>query len=165
MKKLTLIGTALALAFTLSATGCKKKDENKGTETQKPAAGTAAPAPADPAAVAPAAPAAPPAADPAAPPAADPAAPAAPADQAAASTGVPECDEYLATFEKLSKCDKLGPALDGMKMAADAQKATFASWASFDETARKAAQASAGPSCKTLTEGLKTTATSLGCTL
>jgi hypothetical protein len=34
-----------------------------------------------------------------------------------------------------------------------------------DETARKAAQAAAGPGCKQGTEGLKTTATSLGCTL
>lgn len=157
MKKLMTVGTALALALTLAATGCKKKDENKAaptTETAKPAAGTAAApaagtaAPADPAA-APAAPA-----DPAAAPAA-----------AAGSSGVPECDEYLATFEKLSKCDKLGPALDGLKTAADAQKASFASWASMDETAKKAAQAAAGPGCKTATEGLKTTATSLGCTL
>ena len=157
MKKLMTVGTVLALALTLAATGCKKKDENKAaptTETAKPAAGTAAApaagtaAPADPAA-APAAPA-----DPAAAPAA-----------AAGSSGVPECDEYLATFEKLSKCDKLGPALDGLKTAADAQKASFASWASMDDTAKKAAQAAAGPGCKTATEGLKTTATSLGCTL
>ena len=147
MKKLMTVGTALALALTLSATGCKKKDENKAaptTETAKPAAGTAAPA---------AGTAAPAAADPAAAPA------------AAGSTGVAECDEYLATFEKLSKCDKLGPALEGMKTAADAQKASFASWASMDETAKKAAQAAAGPGCKTATDGLKTTATSLGCTL
>ena len=164
MKKLMTVGTVLALALTLAATGCKKKDENKAaptTETAKPAAGTAA---------APAAGTAAPAAGTAAP--ADPAAaPAAPADPAAApaaaagSSGVPECDEYVATFEKLSKCDKLGPALDGMKTAADAQKAQFASWASMDEATRKAAQAAAGPGCKTATEGLKTTATSLGCTL
>ena len=170
MKKLMTVGTALALALTLSATGCKKKDENKAaptTETAKPAAGTAAPAAGT---AAPAAgTAAPAAADPAAAPAAGTAAPAA-ADPAAApaaagSTGVAECDEYLATFEKLSKCDKLGPALEGMKTAADAQKASFASWASMDETAKKAAQAAAGPGCKTATDGLKTTATSLGCTL
>ena len=170
MKKLMTVGTALALALTLSATGCKKKDENKAaptTETAKPAAGTAAPAAGT---AAPAAgTAAPAAADPAAAPAAGTAAPAA-ADPAAApaaagSTGVPECDEYVATFEKLSKCDKLGPALEGMKTAADAQKASFASWASMDEATKKAAQAAAGPGCKTATEGLKTTATSLGCTL
>jgi|JI10StandDraft_1071094.scaffolds.fasta_scaffold03884_15 hypothetical protein len=170
MKKLMTVGTVLALALTLAATGCKKKDENKAaptTETAKPAAGTAAPAAGT---AAPAAGTAAPAAGTAAP--ADPAAaPAAPADPAAApaaaagSSGVPECDEYLATFEKLSKCDKLGPALDGLKTAADAQKASFASWASMDDTAKKAAQAAAGPGCKTATEGLKTTATSLGCTL
>lgn len=156
MKKLMTVGTALALALTLSATGCKKKDENKAaptTETAKPAAGTAAPA---------AGTAAPAAADPAAAPAAaDPAA----APAAAGSSGVAECDEYVATFEKFAKCDKAGPALEGLKAAAEAQKAAFASWATMDETAKKAAQAAAATSCKTASDGIKTTAASLGCTL
>ena len=60
MKKLTLIGTALALAFTLSATGCKsKKDGDKAptTETKKPETGSAAPVAPAPTAPAPVAPA------------------------------------------------------------------------------------------------------------
>ncbi|MEZ4398544.1 MAG: hypothetical protein R3B06_00890 [Kofleriaceae bacterium] len=145
MKKLLTIGTALALTLTFAAAGCKKKDEKKGTESTKPeGAQPAAPAPA------PAAPAA------------APAAPAAPA-AAATGTGVPECDEYVATFEKISKCDKLGPAADGLKQGYEATKAGWAGWASMDEAARKAAQTAAAPGCKAGTDALKTTATSMGC--
>ena len=88
-----------------------------------------------------------------------------PAPAAAGSSGVAECDEYVATFEKFAKCDKAGPALEGLKAAAEAQKAAFASWGTMDETAKKAAQAAAATTCKTASDGIKTTATSLGCTL
>jgi hypothetical protein len=139
MKKLLTIGTVLALAF--SATACKKKEEAKTTtETKKPA---------DTKPVTP-----PPVTPPAAPPTA-----------AATGTGVPECDEYVATFEKLAKCDKLGPAADGMKQGFEATKSAWASWATMDDATRKAAQAAAGPGCKAGSDGLKQTATSMGCTL
>lgn len=82
-----------------------------------------------------------------------------------ANTGVPECDEYLATFEKLSTCDKLGPALEGMKQSAEAQRASFAQWAQFDDATRAAAQQAAAPGCKSATESLVSTATAMGCTL
>lgn len=82
-----------------------------------------------------------------------------------ANTGVPECDEYLATFDKLSTCDKLGPALDGMKQSAEAQRASFAQWAQFDDATRAAAQQAAAPGCKSATESLVSTATAMGCTL
>lgn len=153
MKKLATIGTALALAFTLSACG-KKKEEEKKPEAAKPAEPAPAPAPA------PAPTPTPAPADPAAPAPADPAAPA-----AAASTGVPECDEYLATFEKFSKCDKAGPALEGLKTAAEAQKTAFSSWASMDDASKKAAQAAAAPGCKGGTDAIKAAAQATGCTL
>ena len=145
MKKLATIGTALALAFTLSACG-KKKEEEKKPEAAKPAEPAPAPAPA-----------------PAPTPTPAPADPAAPA--AAASTGVPECDEYLATFEKFSKCDKAGPALEGLKTAAEAQKTAFSSWASMDDASKKAAQAAAAPGCKGGTDAIKAAAQATGCTL
>lgn len=90
---------------------------------------------------------------------------AAPAAAAGASTGVPECDEYLATFEKISTCDKLGPALEPMKTSVQAQKDSFAQWATMDEASRAAIQASAGPGCKAGTDGLVQTAQAMGCTL
>jgi hypothetical protein len=77
------------------------------------------------------------------PPAAEPP-PAEPAT-GAASTGVPECDEYLATFEKVATCDKLGPALEGMKASVQAQKDAFAGWSAFDDATRAAAQSAAAP--------------------
>lgn len=119
----------------------------------------------------PAAPAAPPAEvkkeEPAAPaaPAAPPAAEAQPAAAASGSTGVPECDEYLATFEKVAACDKMGAALEPMKQSVQAQKDAFAQWASFDEATRAAAQAAAGPGCKAGTDSLIQSAQAMGCSL
>lgn len=84
---------------------------------------------------------------------------------AAASTGVPECDEYLATFEKISTCDKLGPALEPMMSSVQAQKDSFGQWATMDEASRASIQASAGPGCKAGTDGLVQTAQAMGCTL
>ncbi|MCK6506527.1 hypothetical protein L6R53_24660 [Myxococcota bacterium] len=91
--------------------------------------------------------------------------PAEPAAGAATSTGVPECDEYLATFEKIATCDKLGPALDGMKASVQAQKDAFAGWAAFDDATRAAAHSAAAPGCKSGTESLIQTAQSMGCAL
>jgi hypothetical protein len=157
MKKLMTIGTALALALTLSATGCKKKNEDAKTDTttkkpeEKP---VPAPAPAP--------------TDPATNPSTNPTAGANTATDTAATiaaTGVAECDEYLATVEKAAKCDKFAPAADGIKKAAEAWKTSIAGWGALDEAARKAAQAAAAATCKSASDGVKTTATSLGCVL
>ncbi len=130
------------LSFGLSLAACSE------TEPAKPAA-----PPAEVKKEEPAAPAAPPPAE------------AKPAAAASGSTGVPECDEYLATFEKVAACDKMGAALEPMKQSVQAQKDAFAQWASFDEATRAAAQAAAGPGCKAGTDSLIQSAQAMGCSL
>jgi hypothetical protein len=78
-------------------------------------------------------------------------------------TGVPECDEYLKAFEALTKCDKAGPALDGLKQGLEASKTAWGSWKDLDEASRKAAQQAAGPGCKAGADAIKQTAASMGC--
>jgi|GEM_PF-5975705 len=154
MKKLMTIGTALALALTLSATGCKKKTDDAAktpTETAKPEE-----KPATPPAMDPAVPPAPPTA-----PAVDPAT----NPTVAAATGVPECDEYLSLIEKVAACDKFAAAADGVKKAGEAWKASIAGWGQLDEASRKTAQSAAATTCKAASDGLKASATSMGCTL
>ena len=86
---------------------------------------------------------------------------------AAASTGSPECDEYLKAFDDVvAKCkDKLGPALDAMKQSRDAQAEAFKSWGTLDEASKKATIEAAATGCKSATDALKQSATSMGCTL
>lgn len=150
MKKLaTLIGT-LALASTISLTGCKKKDE----AAKEPAA-TEATKPAEPAAAEPAKPA-----EPAAAPAGDTAAPAAaPAGDTAAAGDLPaECAEYKAGLEKLAACDKLpAAAKDGYKNAWSAVETSLKA-ASTPETKAGVAQG-----CKSAADALKTAASAAGC--
>jgi hypothetical protein len=120
-------------------------------------------------AAAPAAPAAPPSepTPPAAPPPAAPPpseAPAAPAPTAAAaSTGVPECDAYLAAFDKLSKCDKAGPALDGLRQGLEATRQGWAAWKDMPADQLEASKKAAAPGCKAGEDALRSTASSLGC--
>lgn len=144
MKKLTTVGTALVLCLGLAA-GCKKKSEDKpaAPKTEEPK-GSAAPAPAPTPAPTP---------TPAPPPA------------AATGSGVPECDEYFATVEKAAACGSFAPALEGVKKGAEGVKAGFSAWPALDEAARKAAMTAAAATCKTASDGVKTTATGLGCTL
>lgn len=78
-------------------------------------------------------------------------------------TGVPECDEYLKAFEALTKCDKAGPALDGLKQGLEASKTAWSSWKDLDDASRKAAQQAAGPGCKAGADAIKQTAASMGC--
>lgn len=140
MKKLVTLFATLALASTLSLTGCKKKEEAAKTE---PAA-TEAPKTTEPAKTEPAA-------DPAKP--ADPAAATpAPADPAAAPAGdLPaECNDYKAALEKVAACDKLPAA------AKDAYKNAW----SGVETSLKAAttpetKAAVASACKAGADGLK----------
>jgi uncharacterized lipoprotein NlpE involved in copper resistance len=155
MKKMI---TVLALASALALVGCKKKDEAAGTATGSAPAtgakvddkGSAAATGADPGTAA-----------------ATGAAPADPGAAAAGSTGSPECDEYLKTFDDVvAKCkDKLGPALDAMKQSRDAQAEAFKSWGTLDEASKKATIEAAATGCKSATDAIKQSATSMGCTL
>lgn len=85
--------------------------------------------------------------------------------KAASATGVPECDAYLATFEKLAKCEKAGPALGGLKAGLEASKAAWATWKTLPAEQAEAAKKAAAPGCKAGEDALKTTAASLGCQL
>ena len=156
MKKMI---TVLALASALALVGCKKKEEAGAASGSAPASGasvtdkgSAAATGADPGS-APASGAATGAADPGA--------------AAAGSTGSPECDEYLKTFDDVvSKCkDKLGPALDAMKQSRDAQAEAFKQWGTLDEASKKATIEAAATGCKSATDAIKQSATSMGCTL
>jgi hypothetical protein len=144
MKMLTI--SALSMVLTLTV-GCKKKDENAASSGATSAAASkvedkAADKPVDKSADK-------------------------PANTAAASTGSPECDEYLKTFDDMaSKCkDKLGPAFDAMQQARDAQVSAFKQWAALDETSKKAAQNAAASGCKSATDAVKQSASAMGCTL
>lgn len=146
MKKMLTLG-ALAMALVLTV-GCKKKDDNAAGSGSTPAsAGKVEDKPADK-------------------PAAKPADTAG-GDTATASTGSPECDEYLKTFDNMAnKCkDKLGPAFDAMQQARDAQAEAFKQWAELDETAKKAAREAAATGCKSATDALKESASAMGCTI
>lgn len=157
MKKMI---TILALASALALVGCKKKEEAAGTATgSAPATGAKVDDKGSAAAMG---------ADPGSAPATGSAAASGTTDQAPTTgTGSPECDEYLKTFDDVvAKCkDKLGPALDAMKQSRDAQAESFKSWATLDEASKKATVEAAATGCKSATESLKTSATSMGCTL
>jgi hypothetical protein len=138
MKKLMTLVSVFAMAAALSF-GCKKAEE-KPAETK-------------PAETAPTAPATPPAE-------------AKPADTAAGatggSTGLPECDSYLATAEKFAKCDKLP------KEAKDAQmqslEAAKSGWASLkDPSVPAEAKKAAADACKQSDDALKQAWTAAGC--
>jgi hypothetical protein len=135
MKKLMTVGSALVLALTIGA--CKKDEpapakveEAKPVEAAKPAEPTPAPA-AEPAPAA-----------------------------AAESSGIPECDAYLATAQKFAACDKLpAEAKDAQLKGVEAAKA---SWASMKDAPAEAKKAAAD-SCKASDDGLKQAWTAAGC--
>jgi hypothetical protein len=114
MKKLTTFCAVIALAATVSLTGCKKKKDGD-TASDKPAegtpaAGSAAAAPTPDKAAAPAAPAGGAAAAP-----------------AAAGALPAECNEYKAAIDKLASCDKMPQqARDALKQAYDQASAGWA---------------------------------------
>lgn len=83
---------------------------------------------------------------------------------AAQSTGVAECDSYLAALEKYMACDKVPQAArDMQKQSADQMRTSWASWASLPEESRKIAQDAAKTSCTTALTSLKQAATASGC--
>ena len=83
---------------------------------------------------------------------------------AAGTTGVPECDAYLAAVDKYMGCEKVPQvARDAQKQARDQMRSGWASWSSLPEDSRKMAQASAATSCTTALSSLKVAATASGC--
>jgi hypothetical protein len=91
-----------------------------------------------------------------------------PTDQAppaAADTGVAECNEYLATFEKITTMckDQLAAGYEPMKQARDLQAEQFKSWATLDETSKAATLQAAATTCKAADDGLKATVATLNC--
>jgi hypothetical protein len=148
MKKLTAFASVLALAATLSITGCKKKTD----EAAPPTTEAAKPEEKKPEEMKPAEPAPAPA----------------PADQAAApagdSSGIAECDAYLKTFEKYLACEKVPQqSKDASKQGLEAMKS---SWAQLkDPNVPAETKKAAADACKTGEDGLKQSATALGCTI
>jgi hypothetical protein len=82
-------------------------------------------------------------------------------------TGSPECDEYLATFDKVvTTCaDKLGPALDAMKQSREAQAEAFQQWATLDDASFQATVEAAASGCKAANDAVRQSARSMGCKL
>ena len=137
MKKLSILFASAALALTLGAVGCKKKEEKKADDkamtTDKPADPNAKPA------------------DPNAKPA-DPAAK--PAEGAPAASGdLPaECGDYKAMIEKLASCDKMPQqSRDALKQGYDAMSQGWANVGAMPPEAKKAM----ADGCKQGTDALK----------
>ncbi len=162
MKKMITV-LALASALSLSAlAGCKKKEDAGAASGSAPATGAKVEDKGSAAATGAAT-----GSDTGSAPASGSAAASGTDTAAAASTGSPECDEYLKTFDDVvNKCkDKLGPALDAMKQSRDAQADAFKQWGSLDEASKKATIEAAATGCKSATDAIKQSATSMGCTL
>jgi hypothetical protein len=83
------------------------------------------------------------------------------------STGSPECDAYLAYFDRIRvECAKeLGPAKDALDQSAQAQREAFAQWNDLDEEGHKAAVEAARPGCLQAKDALTQAATSMGCAI
>jgi hypothetical protein len=79
------------------------------------------------------------------------------------STGSPECDEYLATFDRIRvNCkEQLASAAEAMDQAAAAQRDAFGQWKTLDDEGRQAAIDAAGPGCKSATDALRQAAQSM----
>jgi hypothetical protein len=137
MKKLLTIVSVLALSTAFL--GCKKKEEAKPAEPAPAVDPAPAPAPAE---------------KPAEP------APAPEPTAAAGSTGIPECDAYVATMDKYAKCDKI-PA-DAKKAMVDAFEQGKQGWAALANAPAETKTAAAG-GCKTADDAAKQALTQLGC--
>lgn len=149
MKKLMSLVSMLAVASLFAFAGCKKEEaapapaEKKAEETKPVEA--AKPEEAKPAE------------------AAAPAEAAKPAEAAAAGdTGIPECNDYLATADKFAKCDKLPKeAKDAQIQALEAAKT---GWASLkDPNVPAEAKKAAADGCKQANEAMKQAWTAAGC--
>jgi hypothetical protein len=136
MKKVIRMMLMLALASAFVVAGCKKSETTATTQTESaPAADTSAMTETT-----------------------------ATTATVAESTGVAECDSYLAALEKYMNCQNVPQAArDAQKQAADQMRNGWASWAGLPEDARKVAQDAAKTSCTTALTTLKTAATASGC--
>ncbi len=82
----------------------------------------------------------------------------------AQSTGVAECDAYLAALDKYMQCDKVPQvARDAQAQSAQQMRTGWATWASLPEESRRVAQDAAKTSCTTALASLKTAASATGC--
>ena len=80
------------------------------------------------------------------------------------TSGVPECDTYLAAVDKYMACEKVPQvARDAQKQARDQMRSGWASWSSLPEDSRKMAQANAATACTTALGSLKVAASASGC--
>lgn len=97
-------------------------------------------------------------------PAAEPAAPAVePPAPAATTTGISECDAYVAAIEALGGCDRIPQASrDALKASATQMKASW-KWDDLPESAKAAAQSTAGVSCRQATEAVQQAMKTAGC--
>lgn len=83
---------------------------------------------------------------------------------AAETSGVPECDAYLAAVHKYMACDKVPQvARDAQKQARDQMRSGWASWSSLPEDSRKMAQTNAATACTSALSSLKVAASASGC--
>jgi len=86
------------------------------------------------------------------------------ATKAPQSTGVPDCDSYLAALDKYMACEKVPQAArDAQKQSAQQMRTSWASWSAMPDDQRKAAQAAAASSCSMALNSLKQAATATGC--
>ena len=89
-------------------------------------------------------------------------APKAEAAPAVNGTGIPECDAYVATVDKIVQCEKApAAAKDAIKQGLEAARKSWA--AALQPTAPAEAKQSAVEACKAGVEQLKTSAAELGC--
>ena len=83
----------------------------------------------------------------------------------AASTGVKECDDVIAAYQKYFECDKLKAAGDAaMKAQHDALDAMKQGWAQLKD-APQASKDAAATGCKQALDGMKKGAEAMGCKL
>jgi hypothetical protein len=134
MKKVTSVVSVFAVAAMLAVTGCKK-DEPAAAAGAAPAARVAA---------------------------ADAAAPAAPA-ASAPSTGVAECDSYLAALDKYMTCSKIPQSARDAQAASSKQMRAAWNWSNLPEASRKAAQDAAKSGCSQAHSALQQSGKALGC--
>jgi hypothetical protein len=80
------------------------------------------------------------------------------------TSGVAECDAYMAAVEKYLKCANVPQAArDAQAQASKQMKASWASWASLPPDAKKMAQDTAKTSCTQALAALKQAASATGC--
>ncbi len=81
------------------------------------------------------------------------------------STGVSECDAYLANYEALRKCEKVAGALDrlGEDLNLAAIRKAWREWADLEGDALRAAHRDMAPVCEAAIQALRQHADELGC--